>query len=498
MPVEPRTAAAVIVATADGQILVGERAPTVRFMNGYVTVPGGKVDDVDRRDASILWPNAADGAERAAAVRELREECGVLLTDEGLIAAPATDSDSTVDALRQAGVQLSEGALAPAGRWITPDYSPVRFDTHFFLAITPRTVAPRASPELAWADFRTADALWQAYLDLEIMLPPPFRAQLEILQRAGTDGAARRLRTAPGARGEFHPDFEPISGIRQLPLRTPTLPPATHTNAYIVGHERLIVVDPAPYDADQRAILQSFLQSLIGDGATFDSVVLTHHHPDHMGAAQWIADRFDVPIRAHPLTRDLLRGQVEVTALLEEGHRVDLGADRAGRPFELDVLFTPGHAPGHIVLVDRRPSSGSMTPSMIVGDMVASIGSIIIDPSEGDMAEYIHQLRRLRERPQSVLLPAHGAPVVDGHGKLDHYVKHRLHREEKVFAALSNRGLSEPVDLLPEAYDDTPPQLHPLAARACLAHLEKLVTDGRAQRDGVRFVAIAPKSGALG
>ncbi len=485
----PRPAAALILATTDGQLLVGERAASLPFMGGYVTVPGGKVDAQDRREAERLWPKAPDGARRAAAVRETREECGIILTDAGAVPEPESLQGVPLsESLAALDATLSGSTLTPAGRWVTPDYSPVRFDTSFYLAVVPGPAATQPSPELAWSEFRRAESLWRAYLDLTILLPPPFRAALEIL-RLGPAGAAKRLRAVPGARGEFHADFEPISGIRQIPLRTPTLPPAAHTNAYVVGYERLIVVDPAPYDRQERAVLQDILRGLIRDGATFDSIVLTHHHPDHMGAATWLSETFRVPVRAHRITKELLQGTVRVDALLDEGDVMSLGSDRAGVPFSLEVSFTPGHAPGHIVLADRRPNGRSM----IVGDMVASIGTIIIDPPEGDMAEYLDQLRRLRGRPNGVLFPAHGAPIVDGHAKLDHYVAHRLQREEKVYAALRAVGVGEAVDLLPSAYSDTPAQLYPLAARSCLAHLEKLVQDGRARRDGARFFSAAGK-----
>src|SRR5688572_12467564 len=68
-------------------------------------------------------------------------------------------------------------------------------------------------------------------------------------------------------------------GIRVLALRTPTLPPAAHTNVYLVGPERgpVAVVDPGSPYPDQQAILDALL-SEIG----IAKILLTHHHGDHI------------------------------------------------------------------------------------------------------------------------------------------------------------------------------------------------------------------------
>ena len=50
-----------------------------------------------------------------------------------------------------------------------------------------------------------------------------------------------------------------------------------------------------------------------------------------------------------------------------------------------------------------------------------------------------------------------------------------------MFAALQAEGVAKAKELLPQAYADTPKFLYPLAERACLAHLIKLVADGRAE-----------------
>jgi glyoxylase-like metal-dependent hydrolase (beta-lactamase superfamily II) len=125
--------------------------------------------------------------------------------------------------------------------------------------------------------------------------------------------------------------------------------------------------------------------------------------------------------------------------------------------------------------------------------MVASIGTIIVEPDDGgDMAVYLDSLRRLRKLGAAPLLPAHGPPVIDkrdANGKLDFYVQHRLEREAKVLAALSAKPRAVE-ELVPPAYPEVPPQIWPLAARSLLAHLYKLEKEGRARRyeDG-RWVA---------
>jgi glyoxylase-like metal-dependent hydrolase (beta-lactamase superfamily II) len=222
-------------------------------------------------------------------------------------------------------------------------------------------------------------------------------------------------------------------------------------------------VDPGSPWQDQQDLLDAELPPLA-------LVVLTHHHGDHVGGAAAIAARRGVPIAAHPRTAERLVGSVSVTRLIHDGDTVD----DSGVP--MTAMFTPGHADGHhcFALPDG---------SALAGDMVASVGTIIIDPDEGDMILYLASLRRLLERPQGTLLPAHGPPITDGHGKLRQYVDHRLMREAKVVAALA-AGAGTVDDLVPRAYADTPSSLWPLAARSLRAHLDKLVREARARVDG--------------
>ncbi|MCB9650199.1 MAG: MBL fold metallo-hydrolase [Deltaproteobacteria bacterium] len=479
-PQKLHDAASLVLVDGQGRVLVGTRAIRIPFLGGFMAFSGGRVDPADAGHAQRLF--GREGMQdtlRATALRELFEEMGLVIDGP---AARRAEGGFT-----EASFSLDPERLVPVGRWITPEYSPIRFDTRFFLLQVEQADLPFShdgemrDPE--WADPR---AVLRAHLAQAVLLPPPTQWALSQVA-AGLEGVAARLVAHPGARGEEHLDFEPLAGIRALPLLSPTLPPATTTNAYLLGHEKLLVVDPAAYDADERDKLLCLLEARMDRGATLEAVVLTHHHGDHVGAAEWLRKKLHAPVWAHPLTRDLLVGKVGVDRTLSEGDVLDLGLDEAGVPFTWRVLHTPGHARGHIVLEDLRPGGRAL----VVGDMVAAIGSIIIDPDEGDMAEYLAQLARLRALPPRVLLPAHGPPIVDGYGKLDEYIAHRLMRERKVMDALVAVGEGRPEDLLPMAYDDTPAHLYPLAARACRAHLDKLVHEGRVTRIHERFKVTA-------
>jgi glyoxylase-like metal-dependent hydrolase (beta-lactamase superfamily II) len=248
-------------------------------------------------------------------------------------------------------------------------------------------------------------------------------------------------------------------GIRVLALRTPTLPPATHTNVYLVGPEAgpVAVVDPGSPYPEQQAQLDQFLTEVPPA-----AVLLTHHHGDHIGGAAALAKRWSVPVAAHALTAALIADRVDVTQLLDDGESA----------YGATAIFTPGHAAGHLCF--------AVGDAILAGDMVAGIGTILIEPREGDMAVYFASLERLLARPQHTLLPAHGPALADGHGKLREYLSHRRMREAKVAAALRDepRSLGE---LVADAYNDTPRAVWPLAERSMLAHLIKLAHEHRAQ-----------------
>src|SRR5262245_9247256 len=134
--------------------------------------------------------------------------------------------------------------------------------------------------------------------------------------------------------------------MRCLAVRTTTLPPAPSTHVNIPVDCRRPFVGPAIPWAYEHQALDRFLDRL--DGERVVEIMPTHHHLDHVSGAAHLSARLVVPVAAHRETAALVAGRVNVSHLLDEGDRLPYGPDG------MRVLHTPGHAPGHVVLVDER------------------------------------------------------------------------------------------------------------------------------------------------
>jgi glyoxylase-like metal-dependent hydrolase (beta-lactamase superfamily II) len=173
-----------------------------------------------------------------------------------------------------------------------------------------------------------------------------------------------------------------------------------------------------------------------------------------------------------------------VDCVFRDGERLPVG------PRGWRALHLPGHTRGHLCLIED--GSGAV----VAGDLVAGVGTVIIDPPEGDMADYLASLDRLLGEKPGAIFPAHGPVVPGGALKLQQYRAHRLEREERVLSALQKQeGPATPAQLVPLAYPEVAPALYPYAERSLLAHLLKLEKEGRARQDsgGLWLQARSPK-----
>ena len=272
---------------------------------------------------------------------------------------------------------------------------------------------------------------------------------------------------------------EPERGIRQAVLpgidRVVAPNQSAHTyhgtNSFLFeAPEGTVVLDPGPDDAAHVAAL------LRATGGRVALILLTHTHPDHVGAAPALAAATGAPVAAFAAT-DAHLSAFAATTLPDFAPDIALqdGSAIAG----MVAVHTPGHAADHLCFA--RPDG-----TLFSGDHVMAWSSSTISPPGGDMAAYIASLDRLLARPDRLYVPAHGPILPDPHGYVAELRAHRLAREAAILAALAG-GPATASALVRAIYPDLPPALHQAAARTMLAHLVKLAAEDRVQQPGVAF-----------
>ncbi len=476
-----RRSAAVLVARegASGQaeVYLVKRNDRLRFFGGYWALPGGVLLG-DKSDKPELFTHCA--------ARELLEETGLLLEDWrtsfGDIEALRRDliGDENADSWhRIASQQGTPISLIPLGAMRTPAFAPVRYHTEFYAYWAEREDQLHVIPgELSAGEFVDPKVALQEWKHGERLIVPPVRTKLEMFAELGWQGFCEQ---APARLAEYlagrMPPIMNSPGVCMLPLRTPTIPPATTTNHYLVGESRMYLVDPGTPYADEQERLMRFVQDRISAGCALEGILLTHQHWDHVGGLRAVEERFDVPVLAHAHTHASLKTPALRPIEIHDGQRLPLGeAPDGSADWHLETIATPGHAAGHFVFQDSRYGV------VIGGDLASTVSTIVIEPPEGHLATYLASLQRIIDRKPTLFYPAHGPVARDGVALLKGYIKHRADREDQLVEALrrSAAQATSSMDLVPLVYPELDPAIYGLAELSLVAGLIKLREEGRA------------------
>ena len=469
---DPRPAATLVVLRESGggpQVLLTVRPKSMRFMGGAVVFPGGSVAPADRdprweqvsplsqADASAVLgiddPGAALGS-FVAALREAYEEVGFPpgrgpieklerhLTDE---------PDRWLDRCLEVGVKLMTDELVPAGRWVTPLGSPIRFDARFFVVRAPEEWEPEPDPgEVDGAYWSTPEeALAELASEHSIMAPPT----IEMLQRLeGHPDVPSILSSLQNV--EWQSQGEILRARLSPHVAIVLAPNPSHmtgpgTNTYVVGSGRTVVIDPAVAD-------EAFLDSVMEIAGEVAAIAITHRHPDHTGGVAALVERTGAPVFAYG--DDPVDGVP--AQLLVDGYEISAGGAT------LRALFTPGHASDHVCFELIG------TKSLFAGDNILGEGTAVIAPPDGNMRDYLFSLYRLRGLDLERIYTGHFKALDGGTAVIDGYLAHREERRRAVLGALDVARAVE--EIVPLVYTDTPEHLHALARLQVVAMLELL------------------------
>ena len=550
-PVATRPAATVLLLrdTPDNgglEVLMTRRSGTASFAPGAYVFPGGGIDALD---ASPETHAAADRrpaqgdlhlTQAIAAIRESFEELGVLLARhtggprKGLMAdahdIAAIDRHLPFAAQCQArGLRLAADSVYLLAHWTGDRDLPRRFEVPFLVARMPEGQEPVADEteqfEPVWV--RPADALARHEAGQFFMIYPTIRTLQRLAKfdatQAVLDAVAHeqplwvscpRAGLLGGTEARYMEDEMPfgelalvcpdgqivhpldwqteravplLRNVQRLTAPNPGVMTGPGTNSYLVGDPAtgFIAIDPGPADAGH---LDKLWRAAGGD---IRMIVCTHSHPDHSPGAAPLqalcvqAGRAAPPILGLPsaptaraasaFTPDRALQNNELLALMGK-------APEGKITHTLQVIHTPGHAANHVCLLLQEDGL------LFSGDHILNGSTTVIDPPDGNMADYLDSLDRLdalcAEHSVEFILPAHGhvlgGPINGARSAIAKLKAHRLAREAKVLAAMQALPDGSMEDWVQHAYDDVPPRMWPVAQRSLLAHVERI----RSQQPG--------------
>ena len=496
---KPRDSTSILI-TRNGskgpEVLLAHRIPTLRAFADFWALPGGGIRGHDAEESvSVKGIDQLDGDWQAvyvAILRETAEEVGLAIGDGGIERVPMAlrhaiieDSKAWVEAVQRGVIPASTSGISHIGTRTTPPFSPLRFRNRF-MHVHLNDGAPEPElldigsefDELRWMHPADAVKIWKKG---DMLTAPPIvtllRDVADALEANNDDiHAAMAAMASEPKSGEHRIELAP--NIECVPLRTTTLPPATHTNCFILGEqggERLII-DPAARTSEELAYLQRRIRGIEDDGGNIIATIFTHRHQDHIGDLSKIAEMYTAPIWATPETLTAVPVSKE-NRVLEEGEVITLNGPSG--VMKWTVYVTPGHCPGHICLASDR--------YLVSGDLAVMVGTILVPSSDGDMDAYIDSLQRMRALNSEILFPAHGPFTHRPEKLLDRYIKHRSGRHERVLEAVTS-GLFSIEEIANHAYSDTP-DAHPmLKIDQTLSHLSSHESAGLVRRENGKWV----------
>jgi len=259
--------------------------------------------------------------------------------------------------------------------------------------------------------------------------------------------------------------------VTRVSVEVETRAPTGQTNAYVLGSDPALLVDPAARTDD--------LDALATD-RDVGHVAVTHHHPDHVGAVADYAAAHDATVWARTGRAESFEAAtgVEPDRTFAEGTAIETGDG------PVQVVDTPGHAPEHVGFAVDGGEDGA---ALVCGDLAVAEGSVVVGAPAGDLRAYLTSLRRVHAMGPDRLLPGHG-PSVEGAAVREtaaRLLAHRLDRERRIRAAVA-AGAETVAGVTDAAYEKDLSGVRDLAEATVRAHLEKLAVEGRIDRDWLR------------
>ena len=259
-------------------------------------------------------------------------------------------------------------------------------------------------------------------------------------------------------------------GVRRLLAPNPSMMTGPGTNTYLLGNDEIAVLDPGPAMPEHVAAIQELA------AAPIKWILVTHTHPDHSPAAALLAEATGAQSIGRTPPQGRHQDQTFNPDQILEG-----GDTFKTDEFRLRVIHTPGHASNHLCYLHLQQNW------LFTGDHIINGSTVVIDPPDGNMGDYLRSLERLKSVNMDAILPGHGELMDQPQEAVDWLINHRLEREAKVIDALRKQPNATSRELVPLVYEDVDEKLFDLAEHSLLAHLIRLEEELSARMENGRW-----------
>ena len=268
---------------------------------------------------------------------------------------------------------------------------------------------------------------------------------------------------------------EVAPGIWKITMPIPF--PLRSVNVHaLVGSAGWALIDAGIGMPDSRTAFWAGLQRAGLSTDKLRTIVLTHHHPDHIGLSAELQEQSGAAVYMHPIevasmqinwsgampqrfsnvshflgqhglpSTDFWLAQVdpqvmrniirvpprEAISLLEDGEYLDLVGER------YRVIWTPGHSDGHICLFRERDGV-FLAADHVLPRITPNVGLYSAKNRVNPLGDYLNSLQKVANLPASIVLPGHGEPFIDLAGRTAEIIEHHRQRETQILSLLDGR-----------------------------------------------------------
>jgi len=309
-------------------------------------------------------------------------------------------------------------------------------------------------------------------------------------------------------------------GIYEIFLPLPMRP--TIINTYLIDcHGAWLLIDTGMNTPDSMSTLEEAFRTIGIKLEDLDVLIGTHYHVDHFGASEIIQRRSGAKVLLNELELERVNRMLRLAKttpmqipetrafFIRHGFPVDRFAPEGMRPSwfgssqyspatrpdaflrdgdvipvgdrRLEVIWTPGHSPGHCVIYLRDEKV------MVVGDhllpkITPHVG-LYPESTPNPLGDFLASQRKVQPFDVELVLPAHGGVYHDHRHRANQLIEHHRYRESEILDLVRHQPMTA-FEVAEQVFgDEERPIYHVMAATfETLAHLEFAHIEGRARK----------------